>query len=388
MRLSAILGRGVKRSRAVRTVVAGAALASMLAACGSSGSSSTTTTAAGSAASATPVDMNIEVYQGVYFTWLAYVANAQGYFKKNGINANIIPVTGGGSVAFAALANGSADVAMGDLSLAGPLMEKGQAISVISGAVNAGWKLVAPADSTLPTTYPASVKGLAGKPVGVVALGTSSYYFLQQLAVAAGLGPNGVTFEALGGLPQNFVSALQAHRVDATIADPAVTYYLTQTQHDKVLFDFSDQSQMQQAGPSLASVKGYPAGWMFSRNAWMTAHPAAVKKFQLSMEEADVWIHNPANLDKAVALLQSEQNLPAFAQGPAAAPFLKALLPTLISYIPSGAAQAFMDFWVKAGLLPKALPVSQWYSSSIPTSATQVVNDVKGAGMGSLGNSA
>lgn len=388
---SVTIGPKSNKAKRVRIGVLGVALAATLAACGSSSPTKSTGAPANgstSTTSAAPVSMNIEVYSGVYYTWLAFIANAEGFYAKNHINANIIPVTGGGSVAFAALANGSADVAMGDLSLAGPLMEKGEGISVISGAVRAGWELVAPSNYSGPTTYPASIKALAGKPVGVVALGTSSYYFLQQLITAAGLGPNGVTYEALGGLPANFVSALDAHRVTATIADPAVTYYLTTAQHDKVIYNFNDPAQLKEAGSALGSLAGYPGGWMFASNSWMSSNPAAVKRFQLSMEEADVWVHNPANLQKAISVLQSEKNLPAFAQGAAAAPYLEALLPDLISYIPAGAPQAYMNFWVKAGLLPKALPVSQWYSSSIPTSAAEVVAQVKAAGEGSLGSSA
>lgn len=373
-----------------------AVLGVALAACGngstkaapSNSSSGSSNSSANSGTTAAPIPVNIEIYSGSYYTWLPYLAQAKGFFAKNGINANIIPITGGGSVAFAALANGGADVAMGGLELAGPLLEHGVALTAISGAVAGGWELVAPKDSTLPSTFPANVKALKGQPVGIVALGASSYYYMQQIAVAAGLGPNGVTYTALGGLVANSVSALGAHRVAAAMVSPDAAYYLVNVLGDRLIYDTNSKADLQAAGGLLASTVGKTNGYLWARTPWITAHPGAAAKFQLSMEEADVWMHNPANLDQVISLLGAEHDLATFEQGPGARKFFAYALPNIISYAPAGSPDVFMKFWVKAGLLAHSIPTSQIYSATMPSSASDVVSAVKAAGQGSLGSSA
>lgn len=365
--------------------------AAVLSACGSSHNSSASTgssvggpatTASGSATSSAPVPMKLEVYLGSYYTWLPYIAAAKGFFAKNGINAQVVGLTSGGSVAFAALANGSADVAMGDLSLSGPLMEKGVGLKLISGAVNAGWELVAPKGSSAPSTFPASLQYLKGKPVGVVALGSSSYYYLQQLSTAAGLGVNGVNYTALGGVVANAVSALGANRVAAAMVSPDAAYYLINDQGDKLLFNTSSASALTSAGGLLGTIAGKSSAGMWARTGWLNAHPGVAKKFQLAMDEADVWMHQPANLAQVISTLQAEHDLAAFEQGAGAQKFFAYALPDISAAVPGGESGAtnFMNFWVKAGLLSKALPTSQWYSSTIPTTESQVQSAVSAAG--------
>lgn len=385
---------GRRRSRTFGCAAVLAAASLVAAACGSSShsarSASSAPTSAGSSTSSTsaPIPARVEIYLGSYYTWLPYLAYAKGFFARNGIDATIVGVTGGGAVAFAALASGSADVAMGDLTLAGPYIEKGVPLVAISGAVSAGWELVAPKGSSLPSSFPANIKALAGKPVGVVALGTSSYFYVKTLAQAAGLSANAISYDAVGGLPANFLSALQANRVAAATVTPDLAYYLVNVLGYPIVFNFNDPSQLQQAGGLLASTAGKSDGLMFARGAWLKQYPQAAKRFELAMEEADVWMHNPANSAEVLSLLGAEHDLAKFEQGPGGQAFLRYALPSIISYMPAGSPSAFMNFWVKAGALSRSIPTSQWVSPTIPSSAEQVVAAVKAAGEGSLGNSA
>lgn len=365
-------------------VLATAAIASVtLAACSSS---SPSTAPAAASSHAAPVPVRVEIYLGSYYTWLPYLAQAEGFFRKNGLDATIIGDTGGGAVAFAALASGSADVAMGDLTLAGPYLEKGVALTAISGAVKAGWELVAPKGAGLPTSYPASVKALAGKTVGVVGLGTSSYFYVHSLAQAAGV--SSITYDAVGGVPANFVSALDAHRVAAATVTPDLAYYLVNDLGDQLVFNFNSSSALSQVGGYLGATAGKSDGLMWARTAWVTQHPGAVKRFQLAMDEADVWMHNPKNATKVLSLLAAEHDLATFEEGAAGIPFLKYALPDIISYMPAGSATAFMRFWVHEGVIQHPIPTSQWLSPTMPTSPAQVLAAVRAAGEGSLGDQA
>lgn len=383
-----IISRGPARSvrkRGMAVVALSGALAIGLAGCGGGSSHKSVSAASGPPVTTEPpVTANVEIYSGSFFTWLPYLASKQGFFAKNGINSHIIPVTGGGAVAFAAMANGAADVAMGDLSLAGPLMDKGQNLTVISGAVNSNWKLIAPKDSSVPSGYPAGIAALKGKPVGVVALGTSSYHFLQELSKAAGLGADGVTYQALGGLPANFISAIEGNRVAAAMAGPDIAYYMLSTGRAKLVYDFSDSASLKQSGPLLASTADHPGGWLWARGDWIKEHPAAVKRFQLALAETDVWMHDPANLDQVVALLESDQNLPKYAEGAAAAEFLKNILPDETAGVSPADASAYQSFWNKTGVVAKTPALDTWYSPSTPADNAAVKALVAAAGPDAL----
>ena len=346
-------------------------------------SASTAAPAASGSSSGTAVPMNLEIYLGSFYTWLPYIASAEGFFAKNGIDAHVVGITSGGPVAFAALANGSADVAMGDLSLAGPLLEKGVGLTLISGAIKGGWQLIAPKGSAAPTTFPASVQYLKGKPVGVVSLGSSSYYFLQQTAVSAGIGASGVSYTALGGLPADAISALDANRVAAAMVSPDLGYYLVNYLGGKLLFNTSSTSQLRAAGGLLGTLAGNAGSGMWARNGWLSAHPGVAAKFQLAMDEADVWMHNPANLTKLIGALQAEKDLASFEEGAGAAKFFSYALPLIVASEPGGenGAATVMNFWVKVGLLSHTIPVGQWYSTSIPTTEAQVTSAASAAGV-------
>jgi len=369
-----------------------AAVSLVAGACSSSSStkaSSATTAPAGtSPTSAAAVPARVEIYLGSFYTWLPYLAYAKGFFAKNGIDAKIVGISGGGGVAFAALASGSADVAMGDLTLAGPYIDKGVSLTAISGAVSAGWELVGPKGENLPSTYPDNIRALAGKPVGVVGLGLSSYFYMKALADAAGVPSSSMDYVAIGGLPANFVSALQAKRVAAATVTPDLAYYLVQDLGYPLIFNLNDPSALKQAGGLLAATAGKSDGLMWARTAWVKQYPDAARRFQLAMEETDVWMHNPANASEVLSLLGAEHDLAPFEQGAAGEAFLRYALPDIISYMPSGSASAFMNFWVHAGVVPKPIPTSQWLSPTMPQSAAQVLAAVRAAGEGSLGDSA
>jgi NitT/TauT family transport system substrate-binding protein len=333
--------------------------------CGSSNSSPTSPDSA--------IPATIEVYPQTYFSWLPVIAQGEGFFAKNGISARIVPVAGGGPVAMDALANGSADIAMADLSIAGPLLEKGVPLEVVSGAVNASWTLVGPAGAGGSASSPSDVKALDGKTIGVIVVGGSGYYFMEQLAATAGIH---VTYSAFGAPVANAVAALSSHRVDAEVVNPDVAAYLERTHRARILFDFSNPADLKVAGAPLSYLAGQPNGWMVARSGWATAHPGAVRQFQLAMDEAEIWAHNPANLSHVIALLKSSDELAQFDSGADVNSAVRALLPSLISYIPAATPDAYMRFWVSAGLLSHAIAASKWMNPSVPTSEAQVASAV------------
>jgi len=381
-----------RRAKAVKLVGVLCAVSLLAAACSSSTSSTSKSSGSPKSSttkSTTPIPVSIQLYSGSFYTYLADIAQTQGFFTKNGLDATMINVTGGGAVAMAAIASGSADMVMGDLALVGPYLEKGVAVTAVSEATLAGWEIVGAKGETFPTTYPASVHALAGKSVGVVGLGTSSYDYLQALLSASGMSPTSVNDAALGGLPANAVAALGADRVAAAFVTPDLAYYLTNDLHYQLVYNFNSVADADATGGIWKTLAGKSDGFMWATNSWIAAHPGGVSRYQLAMEEADVWMHNPANLNKVLADLEAQKNVPSFALGSAGPAYFKSILPYVVAYVPAGSATAFRNFWIKAGAIsPSFPPPSKWFASGIPTSSAQTVADVKAAGEGSLGNTA
>ncbi len=390
----------VRRLRwAMTKAMAGcAALVVLVAACGSNGNKASPTP--GSAGSPAPVSLKVGYYQGSFFTWLVDLASAAGFFQKNGIDAHMVPISAGGPVAFAGLVAGSLDLVMGDTTLAGPRMDKGIALRVVTGATSAGWVLVAPKGENLDGPYPKAVQSLKGKGIGVVGLGTSAYFYAQQLVTDAGLSAGAVTYQALGGLPATVVSAIDTGRVSAAMTDPVTAYLLVHLQHNQAIINTAvaqvpifgaatDPNRLLPANSSLRSVQGYAGGWEFVTANFAKAHPDTVNRIRLALEETDVWMHNPANLPAVQAALEKGDNIPRFiVQAKVTTPFLQAVLPLIGASVSAAGIGAFQQFWVGKGLLSKTIPLNQWYVPGIPQSPAEVVAAVRAAGQGALGTGA
>lgn len=339
------------------------------------------------ATAAKPVPVSIGVYAGSFYTWLPYLAAKAGFFAKNGIDANLVSLSNG-PVAFSALASSSVDVVDGDVSLAGPFIEKGVGLKVLSGSTDAGWKIVAPQDSKLPGLskgFPASVRGLKGTSLAVWTLGSSSYYVARYYMTSAGLPANSVTYVAAGG-PFQSVAAIQAGQVQAAIEAPDATYLLVKLLHAKMVFDpVAEKAKLPKAEQQLI---GRPSGALWARSGWASSNKTAVSRMQLALMETDLWMHQPGNLTKVVSLLQSGTQLPKPVTGATVQPFVKEMLQYVESYYPPSSAQVFSKFWLSQGLLNKKLPVSEQLLASVPATAAAVTARVKAAGNGAAGNGA
>lgn len=290
----------------------------------------------------TPV--TIEVYPQTYTSWLPVIAQASGFFAKNGLKAKIVQVAGGGPMAMDALANGSADIAMADMSITGPLLDKGISLQVVSGAAAADWCLVGPTSSS--TNYPSDVTQFNGKTVGVIVVGGSGYYFMKALA---GVNSINVTYSAFGAPVANAVAAMSAHQVDGAIVNPDVAAYMQRNKIGKILYNFSSAGDLSASGPPLSNLAGQPNDWMVATTSWTKSNPGAVRRFQLAMDEAQLWAQTPANLTKVINLLARTSMLPQYDSGSIAKQAVRPLLGNLVAYLPSTTPGAYQQFWITEG---------------------------------------
>jgi len=140
-----------------------------------------------------------------------YVAQSQGYFAAEGLDARLIDCIGGHRC-MQLMLDGQADVATaGELPVVfNAFKRQDHAVIATITTTADDVKLVARGGNGAPA--PKALQDLAGKRVGVVA-GTSSQYVLDLALLTSGVDPRGVTVLLLQ--PEEMLPAMRAGKVDA-----------------------------------------------------------------------------------------------------------------------------------------------------------------------------
>ncbi len=332
-------------------------------------------------------DINVGIFPVAVQTWLPYLAIKEGFFKANHINATMVPVTNA-TTDVSALASGSLDLAVTDASAGVGAIQKGIGLKLVSSVTTLGLDLIAPASENLPKTFPASVRALKGKSVGVIGIGTPAYYYARLWIAAAGLSPDDVNYVALNG-PQQTIAAAASGQTAAVVVDPVTGYLFSRALHAQLLATNSKPFPGLPAHSLMREVMNKPGAWLWTSTQFASSHPQAVREIQLALEETDVWVHNPANFDTAATAIAAQPGFPTTVIPESQLPtFIKPLLPTVESYVSQGDANAYVKFWKQEGLLKRYTPASSYFVHGVPESAKAVVKAVRSAGKAKLGKSA
>ena len=164
-------------------------------------------------------------------SWPFYIAQEAGYYKKYGLDVNLV---------FGVHPAGVAMVVSGEALMTNyPLEQAMQASSKDGSLVMVGspykkslFALMAPAKF-------ASVRDLKGKRIGVSQLGDAPYNYSVALLAKAGLAPKDVQWIPIGTDVNGRVAALLSGRVDATMITAPV-YFKLEQQGYKSLANTSD----------------------------------------------------------------------------------------------------------------------------------------------------
>lgn len=146
---------------------------------------------------------------GIGTLWLT---QEEGYFKKHGLDSNLIYIRGG-STAVQALLSG--EIQFGHLSPAPMLTAWAQGADFVwIGTTTHQMVFTLIVDTSI-------VKGpdLKGKKIGITRIGSASDLALRTALEQFGLGPKDVTMIALGGIPEILV-AMRAGAVNGGILSP------------------------------------------------------------------------------------------------------------------------------------------------------------------------
>lgn len=219
---------------------------------------------------------------------LSYFADQQGFFKKHGLNVEIITGANGPAIA-AAVVGGSMDIGDGNTTTLALAHERGVPFVLI--APSGAYSTKAPTGQlvVLKTSPINSAKDLAGKTIGLATIRN-----ISEVASRAWLEKNGVSGDSVHFLELPFIqmsAALQTNRIDAAmIEEPTLASVLAT--NGRVL-----------AQPYDAIAPEWIEGGYFCTLDFAKAHPDVVKRFSDAMAEAAGWAN--ANHPATLAMLET-----------------------------------------------------------------------------------
>jgi NitT/TauT family transport system substrate-binding protein len=212
------------------------------------------------------------------------LAEQLGEYKNAGLEVELVDFKGG-SQSLTAVIGGSADVVSGYFDHCVNLAAKNQALEAF--VVYDRYPGLALVVSPKQTGKINSVKDLKEKRIGVSAPGSSTDFFLKYLLSKNGVDPNSVGVIGIG-LAATAVAAQEQGSVDAAVMlDPAITLLQGKNKDLKILSDTRTQKD------TLDVFGGeYPGGALYTKSAWIAAHPKETQALTNAIVATLKWIHS------------------------------------------------------------------------------------------------
>ena len=261
------------------------------------------------------------------------LAQELGEYKKAGVEVELVDFKGG-SQSLTAVIGGSADVVSGYFDHCVNLAAKNQSLEAF--VVYDRYPGLALVVGPKQTGKIKSVKDLKDTKVGVSAPGSSTDFFLKYLLSKNGVDPNSVGVVGIG-LAATAVAAMEQGSVDAAVMlDPAITQLQARNKDLKILSDTRTQKD------TLDVFGGeYPGGALYTKSAWIAAHPKETQALTNAILATLKWIHSHTPEE---IMAKMPENL----VGPDKALYLAALKNTIPMYSTTGkmdpkGAQAVLD---------------------------------------------
>lgn len=216
-----------------------------------------------------------------------------GIFKKYGISVTDVAVSSGPALV-AGVIGGSIDVGVGYPALDFPPMIEKRGVEMLSPYTEPGFYGVAGqtnlglknAGVGITKNALSNIRLMAGKTVGVSAIGGETQIYVEQLATQAGIPATSPDYIGVGSTATN-IAAFQAHRTDFTTLNPGEATVLA-SEHI----------------PYVMAVDGNPPGhpykgeleafWSIG-SSYASSHPGAAKAFCKANEDSYKFAANPKN---------------------------------------------------------------------------------------------
>jgi len=212
----------------------------------------------------------------------AKLAERLGLFRVEDIDVELRSESAGVE-ARDALLSGAADGVVGFYDHTVALQAKGRLVqSVVQFAVSTGEALVVARSAASAR----SVAALKGHTVGVTALGASTSFLTQYLALVHGVRPADITLVPVGA-GDRFIAAMRQGTIDAGMTTEPTVSRLLKSGEAHMLVD------LRTPDATVAVLGGlYPSACLYMRNAWVERNRAKVQRVVNALAGALAYIHD------------------------------------------------------------------------------------------------
>ncbi len=218
----------------------------------------------------------------IYYLPLS-IANIKGYFKEEGLNAQIVDFAGG-SKALQAVVGGSADVVSGAFEHTITLQSKGQAYRAFAQQGRAPMIVLVVSNKTMADyKTPADLKG---KKIGVTAPGSSTNMMASFFLAQHGLKPTDVSFIGVGA-GAGAITAMRTGQIDAMAnLDPVISTLIKENAVKAIADTRTLKDTVQIFGGNM------PSGCLYTSQEFIDKNPNTTQALANAIVRADKWIQS------------------------------------------------------------------------------------------------
>lgn len=286
----------MSNSRTLRArIIASLAVVALLAACSERDDRSGKQPAA---TGAPATKLSVGVFKGSSALPM-FVAHSKGFFKKHNIDSTLVPGAGAPAILSAVL-GGTTQVGLGVPSSTFATINQDAAVGVLPPYQSMDFELLA-----LDPGAQGDIKKLAGKTIGVTALGGATDVWLRDLLKAAGMNPaKDVTIIASGGMSST-EAALRSGSIHAAVITGPLTPML---EHAGLrVIKVASALKGQRRG---VDEWGIEIMWVGSRN-YFQSNPRLASSYCAAMADTIAWMADPANSGAGARLVEEDLGAPA-----------------------------------------------------------------------------
>lgn len=250
--------------------------------------------------------VRVGIYPNLVNNFDYAIADAKGFFTKNGLEVESTVINTGPDMV-SALLSGSIDVGDQSTPTVLPVITKQkQPVSMMYGGLGLDFLMVTGPniDAGTPNADLSAVKALKGKTIGVTAAGALTDWFARQLFREAGMDPDrDVTIITTGGTG-SLVPALKAGKVDAAVVWNTDKYRIGSEGTDySVVASVIDGTAGPNFGSSLQEFYG-------ATPKWLDSHATQATQYCQSIKDGWDWAVQPENEAEVVKMLAGWVKLP------------------------------------------------------------------------------
>lgn len=251
--------------------------------------------------------VRIQEWTGDIINIVPWVADAKGIFKKHCLDVKLIPLVGG-PASVTAIVNGTLEYANGAMDGVMRPRARGVDVRITANMYRENWSvLVAGNGLSMPNLkdgYPAMMKDLVGKKIGVTALAATTEAYMKSAFEGAGLSADSATYVAVGGVT-TAVPALKGGTVDAAMMFGTGPELAEALGVGKIVLDYRKGV----GPPVLQALRGATLSWQ-AYGPYIEKNQDAVAAFTRANNEAIAWIQNPQNRNELYKIIGDRMPLP------------------------------------------------------------------------------